>query len=268
MKRDFIAEKTLLVDNLRVNYKIAGEGPAILVLHGWGGSSDSWITVQKMLVQHGYKVISPDFPGFGKSDTPPYPWDLMEYANWVREFTDLLHLQKFFLLAHSFGGRVGVKFILNYPERVQALILCNSAGIKPVPGLKTKIIFWIAKIGNAIFSQRPLVRLKDRLKNLFYLFLCRSDYGRAKGVMKETIKKVLAEDLLASLSQIKVRTLIIWGEKDRILPLKYAHIFKEKIPFSELKVLPKVGHSPHLEVPEKLTEIIISFLQNKKFLTK
>jgi len=66
---------------------------------------------------------------------------------------------------------------------------------------------------------------------------------------------------LKDLPQIKIRTLIIWGESDKLVPVKYAHIFKEKIESSKLEILPKIGHSPHLEVPEKLAKIIIQFLR-------
>ncbi len=63
-------EKELLINNLRANYKIAGQGPAILILHGWGGSSDSWLKVQEILANQGYRVVGPDFAGFGKSKSP------------------------------------------------------------------------------------------------------------------------------------------------------------------------------------------------------
>ena len=254
-------EEKILINGLKINYKIAGQGPAILILHGWGGSSDSWIRVQEILAREGFKVICPDFPGFGKSKTPFEPWGVKEYGNFVLNLTKILELQNFFLLGHSFGGRVAIKFSVLYPEKIKSLILCDSAGIKQKWGIGEKLIFQISKIGNAIFTPTPLRRFKDKAKNLFYIFLRHRDYAKADGTMRETIKKVLTEDLLKDLPQIKIRTLIIWGESDKLVPVKYAHIFKEKIENSELKILPKIGHSPHLEVPEKLAEIIINFLR-------
>jgi pimeloyl-ACP methyl ester carboxylesterase len=76
------------------------------------------------------------------------------------------------------------------------------------------------------------------------------------------MKKILDEDLISDLSNIKIPTLVIWGEKDKIVPVRFAHIFKEKIPDSQLKIMPKIGHSPHLEAPEKLSDIIIKFLRS------
>ena len=256
-----IEEKEILIDNLKINCKIAGQGPAILILHGWGGSSDSWLKVQEILAKAGFKVICPDFPGFGKSKTPFETWGAKEYANFVLNLTKILELQKFFLLGHSFGGRVAIKFSVLYPEKIKSLILCDSAGIKQKWGLGEKLIFQISKLGNAIFTPTPLKRFKDKAKNLFYLFLRHRDYAKADGMMRKILKKVITEDLLDDLPQIKTRTLIIWGESDKLVPVKYAHIFKEKIENSELKILPKIGHSPHLEVPEKLAKIIIQFLR-------
>ena len=254
-------EKFISINNLEINYKIAGSGPAILILHGWNGSSDSWSKVSEMLAENGFKVICPDFPGFGKSKTPFQPWCVDDFVKWFYELRNSLKLENFFLLAHSFGGRVAIKFAIKYPEKVKSLILCASAGIKPKPELKTRIIFWLAKIGNAIFTPKPLARFKDGTQNLFYLFLRHKDYVKADGTMKETMKNVIQEDVLPLLSQIQTKTLIIWGDRDKLVPVKYGHIFKENIPNSKLEILPKIGHSPNLEAPEKLAQIILNFLK-------
>lgn len=254
-------EEQILIQDIKTNYKIAGSGPAILVLHGWGGSSDSWIEVMKILSAKGYKIICPDLPGFGKSVTPAVPWGIADYVSWLKAFSDALDLTDFYLIAHSFGGQIAVKFTVDYPAKVKKIIFCASAAIRPKPGLKTKMIYRVAKLGNAIFSPKYLVRLKDGARNFLYVFLRNRDYKKANGTMKETIKKVLVDDLLPDLSKIKKETLLIWGSVDKLVPIKNAHIFKEKIENSRLEVLPKTGHSPHLEVPEKLSEIILRFLR-------
>lgn len=261
-------EEKILINNLRVNYKMAGSGPAILVLHGWGGSSDSWIPVQKILAEKGYQVLVPDFPGFGKSITPPESWGMEDYMQWLKSFIEEIRKTheefsgSFYLIGHSFGGRVAIKFVTEYPDRIKRLILCDSAGIKPKPGLKTKMIFWLARIGNAVFTPKHLQRFKDSARNLFYIFLRNRDYVKANGTMRKTIKKVLDEDLLEDLSKIKTKTLIIWGSSDKMVPVKYAYIFKDKIANSKIEILPKIGHSPHLETPEKLSEIILNFIKD------
>ena len=254
-------EKTVLINALKINFKVAGQGPAILVLHGWGGSSSSWTRVLELLSFKGYKVICPDFPGFGKSDNPPLPWDVADYMEWALDFVKSQDLDELFLLGHSFGGKVAVKFALFHPEIVKALILCNSAGIKRVPGLKTKIIFILVHIGNIIFSSKLLAGFKDKARRILYSFLQHKDYVKAKGVMRQSIKKVLEEDLLPVLSEIKAKTLIIWGEKDKMVPVKDAYIFNEKIDNSKLEILAGTGHSPHLEKAKELADIILNFLR-------
>lgn len=253
--------KKFLINNLRTNYKIAGLGPVILILHGWGGSSDSWEKIQEILAEKGYKVICPDLPGFGKSQPPKNPWSVSDYVKWTVDFVQAQGLEKFFLLGHSFGGRVAIKIAAHHPEKVDKLILCASGGIKHEPGLKTKIIFLMAKVGNTIFGQRVLARFKDKAQNLFYVFLRNKDYVKAKGVMRETIKNVLAEDLSSYLPRIGTKTLIIWGKKDKILPVEDAYLFNKNIEGSGLEILPEARHSPHLENPEKLSNIIISFIK-------
>jgi pimeloyl-ACP methyl ester carboxylesterase len=115
-------------------------------------------------------------------------------------------------------------------------------------------------MGNAIFTPKHFARFKDSARSFFYAFLRNKDYVKAKGTMKETIIKVLEEDLSPELPKIKVKTLIVWGQADKMVPIKYGYVFKEKIIDSEMEVIPKIGHSPHIEVPGKLADIILNFL--------
>ena len=253
-----MSEKQILINNLEANFKIAGQGPAVLVLHGWGASSDSWIKFQKALKDK--KVVIPDLPGFGKSKTPLTPWSVDDYVSWLENFINLENIRDFVLLGHSFGGRVSIRFAAKHPEKINSLILCSSAGIKTKPDLKTKIIHYGAKIGNAFFTPKFLARFKDRGKNIFYSFLRHKDYIKANETMKKTIKKILDQDLLPDLSKIKTKTLIIWGDNDRMVPVKLASVFNEKIENSKLIILPGIGHSPNLETPDKLANIVSDFI--------
>ncbi len=262
-------EEKVSINGLEVYYKIHSpliwkKGCSVLILHGWGGSSGSWVKVQRILAKKGYQVAVLDFPGFGRTKTPPFPWGLAEYSDFILKFAEEIGFKKFFLVGHSFGGRIAVKFTVNHPEMVERLILCDSAGIIPKMGLTTRLTFIIARIGNAIFTPKILRRFRDGARNVFYIFLRHKDYVKAEGTMKEVMKKVIYEDLLPELSQIKVKTLLVWGEADRLVPLKYGRIFNEKIAGSELVVLPKIGHSPNLEVPNELTKHILAFLSQKE----
>jgi len=260
-----IEEKKLQILGIETNYKTAGGGIPLLILHGWGGSSDSWKRVIEILERENIKVIAPDFPGFGKSKTPPVPWSLQNFVEWLKEFLENLKIDKFFLLGHSFGGRVAIKFSLNFSEKIKALILIDPAGIKQKWGPKEVLIFYLALLGNAIFAKSFLRRFKDKARNLFYRFFRDRDYGKAKEGMRETMKMVIDEDLLPVLEKINAKTFIVWGEKDNIVPLKDGKIFKEKIENSELIILPKVRHSPHLEVPEEFSKKLIEILKRNDF---
>ncbi|MFH1509834.1 MAG: alpha/beta hydrolase [Candidatus Nealsonbacteria bacterium] len=260
-------EETISIKGLKVNYKIAGRGPAILVLHGWGGSSDSWVKVQERLSNQKYTVLVLDFPGFGKSVSPSSPWSVGDYMEFLYFFIKEISKKEkgfgssFFLLGHSFGGRVSIKFSLKYPEMVKKLILCDSAGIRQTHDLKGFLIFLTAKIGNALLAPKIMVRFKDSVRSSFYKLIRNRDYVKAKGVMKETMQKVIEENLLSQLKDIGHETLIIWGSKDKMVPLKYGHVFNDKIRGSQLKIINGVGHSPHLESPEKLSKLISNFFK-------
>ena len=257
-------EKTIFINDLKINYKIAGEGEPLLILHGWDGSSNSWREVQKILASQGFKVIVPDLPGFGKSRSPSFPLGVADYSELVLNFINKIGLEKVDLIGHSFGGRIAIKFAVSYPEKLKKLILCASAGIKHPLNLFQLIILKISIFGNFLFSKRPFKRFKDIAQNFFYTFLRHKDYAKAKGVMKETLKKVLEEDLKPELCQIKANTLLIWGEKDKAVPLEDAYLMKENIPQSILEIIPGASHTPNLEFPEKVADIVRNFLANYK----
>ena len=255
-----IEEKAILINNLEVNFKVTGSGPVILILHGWPSSSDSWVEAMKSLSRSGYQAICPDLPGFGKSDTPVQSWSISNYMEWVLKFADSLKLDNFILLGHSFGGRVAVKFSAKYGNRLKCLILCSSAGIRPKLDAKSTAISKVVQMGNTVFSPGFLVKIKDVLRNILYFVIKNRDYVKARGVMKATMTKVVEEDLSSYLPNIKNKTLLVWGKKDRSVPIEYAYQFKDKIKDSKLEIMPGVGHSPHFRASERLTEIIIMFL--------
>lgn len=256
-------EKTVFIKGLKANYKIQGEGDPFLILHGWRSSSNSWISVQKILAIKGFKIIIPDFPGFGNSETPKNPWSVDDYIEWLKDFIEETKINTpVFLLGHSFGGRVAIKFSVKYPETIKSQILLASAGIKPELNSKQRIFSRMAKVGNFIFSKKPLRSFKNQGENIFYYVIRQTDYLKVNKTMRETMKKILAEDLSGFLIKIKQKTLIIWGKKDKLVPVMYAYMMKEKILNSKLIILPDSGHSPHLDNTEKLAEIITDFLRS------
>ena len=184
-------EETLNVQGLQLSYKTAGEGPAVLILHGWGSSSEAWKEFQVDLAQQGYRVIVPDLPGFGLTPPPQSVWGVKEYKNFVVEFVGKLGLQKFFLVGNSFGGQVATQFAVDHTDKIEGLVLLAAAGVRRNLGAKEKILRSLAKPLNILFSFIPSEKVQDAVRVVLYRMVGRSDYARAKGVMREVMRKVV-----------------------------------------------------------------------------
>lgn len=252
-------EEALNIEGLKVSYKIAGEGPAILILHGWGRGSDSWVEVQTNLVKMGYKVVVPDLPGFGKSSPPLIAWGVDDYVGFAKAFAEQLSLGTFVLLGHSFGGQIALKFALRHPGTLQGLILYAAAVIRRPPSLKARVISVFVKGGNIALSVWPLSLLQQLARKLLYRILGNTDYLYEKGIMKQVRKRVLREDLSSYFSKMQIPTLILWGENDTITPLKDAHMIERAIPGASLTIVPGADHRIHHNMPDEVSKNIVEF---------
>jgi pimeloyl-ACP methyl ester carboxylesterase len=238
------------------------KGKPLLILHGWGSNSERWQRVKELLGKKGIEVLALDLPGFGIISSPSRPWGRDDYLNWILQKIKGKNWEKFNLLGHSFGGGLAVKIATKFPEKVEKLILCAPAVIKR-KSIKTYLFYWLAFLGRRIFSLPGLKIFYPQAQKLVYKLAGARDYYVADGTMKETMKKIAREeDLETILGEIKVPTLILWGKKDDVLPLKDAYRIKEKIKHSRLRIIPGVRHSPNREAPEELSKILVSFLQD------
>jgi len=260
-----VTEKIMDVRGISVNYKIAGQGPVILILHGWGSSSDSWTQVQQLLAEKGYQVVVPDLPGFGKTDAPKEIWGVEEYAKFAKQFADLLisdinKSQKFVLAGHSFGGQTAIQFATIYPEKLDQLVLIAAAGVRRTPGVLKKLVMGTAKIASFLLYLVPSQELRNNIKHAMYMAIRRSDYVRTQGIMRDVFKKVITQDLTAKFSKISIPTLIIWGDKDELTPVQDAYLMDELIPNSKLEIIEGGKHALNFQMPEKLSKILYDFL--------
>lgn len=203
----------------------------------------------------GIKVFLPDLPGFGENSLLSRPWTIKDYVIWVKDFVEKNHLDRFFLLGHSFGGNIAVNYVLGFPEGVEKLILVSPALIR-IKDKKKEIFVKFAKL----FKKLSFLPFYSPLKKVFYRFFVKSDYPDTKGFLRETYLKIIKEDFSEKLFGISVPTILIWGEKDNITPFEHANFIKEKISGAELKILPGVGHVPRDEAPELLVEKILESL--------
>ncbi|MBI1866548.1 MAG: alpha/beta hydrolase [Candidatus Staskawiczbacteria bacterium] len=257
-----MTEQKVFVKNLEINYKIFEERQSVanktlLILHGWESNSDRWQTVGQSLSENGFKVIIPDMPGFGKSETPRTPWDFKNYVSFVEEFAKNLNIENFYLLGHSFGGAIAVKVAVNIPQKLNKLFLVACSCIRKKTTLK-KVLAKISKFVK-FFSFLPYYHLA---RKAFYKFIIKkSDYVYTKGIMKETYLKAISEDLSCYLSFIKVPTIIIWGDKDESTPVEYAYFINKKIGNSKLIIIPGAGHNLNQKEPEILTREVLENMQ-------
>lgn len=257
-------EKYLEIKDICVRYKVSGSGEPLLMLHGWGGSADSFdMLIEELeageLEAKGYRIIVPDFPGFGKTEAPDEVWDVNRYRDFVFKFMDVLEIERFFLLTHSFGGRVAIKMAVAFPERIRKMILCASSGIKPKLKWKRKIFKSFAMFGKSIFSLPLLRNFAGFMRKILYKLVGSGDYAKLSGFMKKTFQNVISEDLTSLLSDIQVPTELVWGTLDHKTPLSDGKIMETKIPHARLHIFEGVRHGVHKEVPKKIVAIVYRF---------
>lgn len=243
------------------HYRQWGDGKTtILILHGWPADSTHYSELGPKLANAGFKVIALDFPGWGNTPPPPQAWTVSDFRDWVQEFVNKLELNDIVLFGHSFGGRVAIKFAIKYPYKIQKLILCAAAGIKPDPNtLKRRALKLTATIGKKAFELPGINKLAPAAKKFLYRAAGSDDYLKAEGVMKETIVKVLEEDLKPVLSQISPETLLVWGTEDGATPISDAKAMNELIPNVKLITFEGLKHNLPKNNPDKVAEAVIPF---------
>ncbi|MFH1896124.1 MAG: alpha/beta hydrolase [bacterium] len=229
------------------------EKPTIIILHGWGACGSRFKEAKNLLENRGYKVFTPDLPGFGPSRPPVNPLTLGDYVEFVKKYISKEKLERAVLVGHSFGGRVACEYAALGPKELEKLILVAPSGIKH-PSIKAVVFKSVAKLGKTVFGGN------ESLRRLLYRVVRERDYYRASPVMRVTMSRVLQSDLRPNLNKINVSTLIVWGEKDTFVPVKDARIMEREIPHSTLKILKNEGHLFPYEKPHKFVKIITDYV--------
>ena len=231
-----------------MNYEYYGSGPKTIVfLHGWGGGISSFKGVADVL-QDRYKVLNLDFAGFGESQPPDRPYSVEDYAKDVLELLNNLHIQDYYVVAHSFGGRVAIKMCA-MGACISKLVLVDSAGIKP----RFSFVKWIK------IRWYKLIKFLVKLRILSIKHLDKygsMDYKKLNGVMRDTFVKVVSEDLSADAKKVKCETLLVWGEKDKDTPLYMAKKLNQCIKNSVIITINGVGHFSYLQKPRLFLNIL------------
>lgn len=248
MKRKF--------NNLNINYRYTynkQRDKVVLLLHGWGGSLNSFRFLEKFLIENGFSVINLDFPGFGASDLPPQDFEMQDYYKIVSELLDYEKVESVFVVAHSFGGRVSILLSALEPKRVKKLVLCGSAGLKPKFSLSKQIKIFNYKIAKKLKSigliKRDLINYGSE------------DYKALPEQMKPVFCKIINSNLENYLGDITAQTLLVWGTNDKDTPLYMAKKMNKKIKDSAIVTFDGCGHFCYLEQPEKFEIILKKFFE-------
>jgi pimeloyl-ACP methyl ester carboxylesterase len=239
--------------------RVEGSGPPIVLLHGWGASNELFGPVIESL-RGRFRLIAPDFPGFGGTEPPPKGWASADYAEWVSRLLDDLGVRRCAVIGHSHGGRVAIRFAADYPDRVVALVLASSAGIKPEPTLRSRARVRAFKLFRRA-AESPLApaRLRRSIRERVAQ-AGSADYRAATGTVRESLVRVVNEDSRPLLPRIRVPALLVWGDRDEDTPLSDARLMEHLIPDAGLVIFEGAGHYAYLEQSGRFCRIVDTFL--------
>lgn len=256
----------IIINGININYFVKGDGKnKILLLHGWGSNITLFNNIIDNLSKT-YTVYALDMPGFGESSEPLCSWNVDNYVDFVIDFIKNMKIDELSVLGHSFGGRIIIKMSTrdSLPFKISKIILVDSAGILPKKNktqiIKTRVYRLFKKILSNGIVKKVCPSALERLKKKFGS----EDYKNATKTMRETLVKVVNEDLEPLLSKIKQPTLLIWGENDTATPIEDAKIMEKLIPDSGLVVVKGAGHYSFLEQPYLVNKVLDSFLTSEE----
>lgn len=252
--------------------KVLGEGKPMLMIHGFPGSHLDFSELAKLLSSN-RKVYLVDLPGSGLSEASSKgDYSRKGYAELLVDLMNLLNIEKADIVGHSLGGEIALNIGYYYSERVENLILIDSYALteqKLVPDFisSSKVLTWIAM--RFYYQTYPVQRYlyTKRLGDKSYFV--HEEFGKYFALvdrmsiqfLSEFIKDSDGGSLSGMLGEIDLNVLIIWGERDEILPLDYAKKISEEISGSTLKIIEGRGHAPFTDKPERVAEEILSFLE-------
>jgi pimeloyl-ACP methyl ester carboxylesterase len=265
----------------KVCYRMAGEGPAIALIHGITSSSGVWVELMGDLVDAGYSVIAPDLFGHGASAKPKGDYSLGAYASGVRDLLGMLGYENGTVVGHSLGGGIALQLAYQFPEYCERLVLISSGGlgreVSPVlraatlPGaeLVMPLIIrdWAVRAGTTVAGLLERFGLKagPDLQEVGrgYASLVGSDAQLAfvhtvRAVMDFGGQKVSALDRLYLAERMP--TLIVWGDRDPIIPIEHGRRAHEVLPDSRMVEIPNAGHWPQLDQPKLVCDELADFI--------
>ncbi len=263
------SSKFIKIKGIDIHYRDEGDGTPILLIHGLGGSLHNWDKITSHLVKH-FRVIRIDLPGFGLSGYFD-GIDVHTIVDLIHEFTNSININNTHIVGNSLGGWITWEFAIKYKEKVNKLVLMNSAGFfggkERIPTfeiIKRPVFKKIMKRGVPRLLISVILRRQVYYKNrvskamiekYYKMINIEGNFERLFSIAKVDLKPNV--DLLHT---IQNPTLIIWGKQDTTQPVEYAYEFKKRIPQAEIEIYDKVGHIPMIEEPHRTFADVLSFL--------
>lgn len=276
---DRLPIKTVTVKDQRIAYLDVGQGPPVLLIHGFGGSMWQWEHQQQALSTH-FRVLTPDLIGSGFSDKPEIAYRPEELLEFLLGFMDALQISHAHLVGNSMGAGLVIGMALDHPERVSKLVLIAGlpAHIRENLGspslrraLDSNAPSWLVSFGNWLFGGAVIESvLKEMVHDPALLtpaVLDRSNRNRQRhGLIRPllTVGKNLPaweEEFAPRIGRLTHRTLVMWGEEDRVFPIKVGEALHQIIGGSTFVRIPQAAHIPQWERPEVVNPQLIAFLQ-------
>ena len=253
------------INNLRVRYLDRNKnGTPLLLLHGLGGSLESW-TNNISFLSTKFRVIALDLPGFGMSDKPKIDYSINFYVGFLEKFIKRIKLSHFFIIGSSLGGHIAVEFTLRNRKIVDKLILISPAGSLPKTFKGTKELKKYIRIVDAKSSNdvsEILASIDNSMVNRSYAdaIYKRLSLPGAKEAFISALKgSAMSPRYNNKLEKIETDMLLIWGKEDRMIPLRFIRPFLEHGK-SRIIILEKCGHRPHVEHPKLFNKVVKDFL--------
>jgi pimeloyl-ACP methyl ester carboxylesterase len=277
-----VAKEEIALHGHRVRFRRAGEGPLLVLLHGIASTAETWAPVIDALAAR-HTVLAPDLLGHGDSAKPRGDYSLGAYASGVRDLVAALGYDRATVVGHSLGGGIAMQFAYQFPERVERLVLIGSGGlgreVHPVlraatlPGSELVLALvggaWLRATGGAVGGvlARFGLRTGEDLAGVAAGIGALADAGAraafvrtARAAIDAGGQRVSATDRLYLAADLP--TLIVWGERDPIIPVDHGRAAHAAIPGSRLEVFEGAGHFPHREAPARFVAVIEDFVRS------
>ena len=270
---------TVLVHGQQIAYLDVGEGPAVILIHGFGGSMWQWEYQQYALSQH-FRVLTLDLPGAGLSDKPEIDYRPDQMLDFLVGFMDAVKTPQATLVGNSMGAGLAIGMALTHPTRVAKLVLIdglpqhvmeNLTSPSVRRALETSAPSWLVSLGNMLFGGLMIESVLREIVHdpalLTPAVIERSNRNRQRPGLIKPIMAVrenlpLWESGFATrLGEIIHPTLVIWGEEDRVFPIAVGEELHQTITESRFIRIPKAGHIPQWEQPDVVNQELITFIR-------